>query len=115
MSSRPRALLLLVLLLMDFVAVSGLLLLFLLVGGQRAVDDGGVVAEHFDRQRVEAFGGQRVRDFFELVGMDADVDGFGGLARSEEHTSELQSQSNLVCRLLLEKKKKKKQNTSQHR
>src|SRR5688572_31556588 len=29
-------------------------------------------------------------------------------SRSEEHTSELQSQSNLVCRLLLEKKKKKK-------
>src|SRR2546430_4344675 len=41
-------------------------------------------------------------------------DGLQGLAnafmqiqtRSEEHTSELQSQSNLVCRLLLEKKKK---------
>src|SRR6266478_7657208 len=32
--------------------------------------------------------------------------------RSEEHTSELQSQSNLVCRLLLEKKKK---TTSPHR
>src|SRR5688572_31794087 len=31
-----------------------------------------------------------------------------GALRSEEHTSELQSQSNLVCRLLLEKKKKKK-------
>src|SRR2546427_6061548 len=30
-------------------------------------------------------------------------------SRSEEHTSELQSQSNLVCRLLLEKKKKKTQ------
>src|SRR5688572_32711405 len=30
------------------------------------------------------------------------------LLRSEEHASELQSQSNLVCRLLLEKKKKKK-------
>src|SRR2546427_5058551 len=30
--------------------------------------------------------------------------------RSEEHTSELQSQSNLVCRLLLEKKKTKKTN-----
>src|SRR2546430_11425689 len=29
------------------------------------------------------------------------------LFRSEEHTSELQSQSNLVCRLLLEKKKKR--------
>src|SRR5688572_32119405 len=34
----------------------------------------------------------------------------GQLDRSEEHTSELQSQSNLVCRLLLEKKKKKKKN-----
>src|SRR2546430_10443641 len=33
--------------------------------------------------------------------------------RSEEHTSELQSQSNLVCRLLLEKKKKDKQLVSQ--
>src|SRR5688572_31189692 len=31
----------------------------------------------------------------------------GEIARSEEHTSELQSQSNLVCRLLLEKKKQK--------
>src|SRR2546427_3913755 len=30
------------------------------------------------------------------------------VARSEEHTSELQSQSNLVCRLLLEKKKKRR-------
>ena len=31
--------------------------------------------------------------------------------RSEEHTSELQSHSDLVCRLLLEKKKKKKKKT----
>src|SRR5688572_32123692 len=31
--------------------------------------------------------------------------GFSFIIRSEEHTSELQSQSNLVCRLLLEKKK----------
>src|SRR5689334_24495440 len=38
-------------------------------------------------------------------GTDADADG-----RSEEHTSELQSQFHLVCRLLLEKKKKKKTN-----
>src|SRR2546427_9629644 len=36
-----------------------------------------------------------------------------GAVRSEEHTSELQSQSNLVCRLLLEKKKKEKQNRRQ--
>src|SRR5688572_32405834 len=35
-------------------------------------------------------------------------DGSGKAPRSEEHTSELQSQSNLVCRLLLEKKKKNK-------
>src|SRR5256886_9802911 len=33
-------------------------------------------------------------------------------SRSEEHTSELQSQSNLVCRLLLEKKKKALYHTS---
>src|SRR2546430_3781713 len=32
--------------------------------------------------------------------------------RSEEHTSELQSQSNLVCRLLLEKKKKKQKHST---
>src|SRR2546430_13060188 len=40
-------------------------------------------------------------------GRDADNGRPGACrARSEEHTSELQSQSNLVCRLLLEKKKK---------
>src|SRR2546430_4531520 len=37
---------------------------------------------------------------------------FGRPARSEEHTSELQSQSNLVCRLLLEKKKYSQVNSS---
>src|SRR5688572_33477496 len=39
--------------------------------------------------------------------VDHGVGEVGGV-RSEEHTSELQSQSNLVCRLLLEKKKKTK-------
>src|SRR2546421_6678119 len=34
------------------------------------------------------------------------------IGRSEEHTSELQSRSDLVCRLLLEKKKKKKTNNN---
>src|SRR2546430_13499016 len=34
--------------------------------------------------------------------------------RSEEHTSELQSQSNLVCRLLLEKKKQHDRTTADH-
>src|SRR2546430_4246808 len=36
----------------------------------------------------------------------------GIVARSEEHTSELQSQSNLVCRLLLEKKKTRSRHLS---
>src|SRR5215469_17481964 len=35
----------------------------------------------------------------------------GARVRSEEHTSELQSRRDLVCRLLLEKKKKKNNNT----
>src|SRR2546426_7201722 len=39
-------------------------------------------------------------------------DGEPSAARSEEHTSELQSPCNLVCRLLLEKKKKKNQEES---
>src|SRR2546430_11191529 len=52
-----------------------------------------------------------------LVGEEGDAVAGGGVAffthkateRSEEHTSELQSQSNLVCRLLLEKKKTNQQ------
>src|ERR1039457_7405381 len=43
--------------------------------------------------------------YFGLVGL------VGLLPRSEEHTSELQSPCNLVCRLLLEKKKKKEIDT----
>src|SRR5205085_10249945 len=46
----------------------------------------------------------------EVLGLEVRRERRGGLVelrdRSEEHTSELQSQSNLVCRLLLEKKKK---------
>src|SRR2546427_3466024 len=38
-----------------------------------------------------------------------------GPGRSEEHTSELQSQSNLVCRLLLEKKKRRKHTPLEYR
>src|SRR5688500_19459165 len=38
-----------------------------------------------------------------------------GFARSEEHTSELQSPCNLVCRLLLEKKKKKRKHGKTHK
>src|SRR2546430_3929920 len=49
-------------------------------------------AKHVLRKDAQALRG--------VVGAEANV-----LERSEEHTSELQSQSNLVCRLLLEKKK----------
>src|SRR2546430_11232396 len=51
------------------------------------------------------------------VGLIADLETLlvvvqiGSYRRSEEHTSELQSQSNLVCRLLLEKKKNRKHPT----
>src|SRR2546430_12831865 len=53
----------------------------------------------------------RAGDHYNRVG-----DGRTAVAvRSEEHTSELQSQSNLVCRLLLEKKKKKNTNMLNNR
>src|SRR2546427_9581414 len=41
-----------------------------------------------------------------LIGYNTPISALALDLRSEEHTSELQSQSNLVCRLLLEKKKK---------
>src|SRR5688572_31482810 len=48
-------------------------------------------------------------DFPKKKSLKEQIDTLGlyPVTRSEEHTSELQSQSNLVCRLLLEKKKKK--------
>src|SRR2546430_9748612 len=46
----------------------------------------------------------KVRHSLELL--RTEQDSAEKILRSEEHTSELQSQSNLVCRLLLEKKKK---------
>src|SRR2546430_15661953 len=46
-----------------------------------------------------------VNDRADLIARHRVGEALGGQLRSEEHTSELQSQSNLVCRLLLEKKK----------
>src|SRR2546430_17122301 len=54
--------------------------------------------------------GMEARSASDRSGLGHEVRGQSGArsaSRSEEHTSELQSQSNLVCRLLLEKKKKK--------
>src|SRR5688572_32001820 len=67
-----------------------------------ATDAGGVAQK--DADVLEA----AVQQFYEDRVAPAEID----LPRSEEHTSELQSQSNLVCRLLLEKKKKKKKKKS---
>src|SRR5438105_13805839 len=47
-----------------------------------------------------------------ILGHDRGRDDDRHVVRSEEHTSELQSRVDLVCRLLLEKKKKKRQDTT---
>src|SRR5688572_32641893 len=68
---------------------------FLAVVGDAAAGPAQREAGTDDRRQADAV--ERRHRVFEAVG-----DG----RRSEEHTSELQSQANLVCRLLLEKKKK---------
>src|SRR5690554_7335152 len=50
---------------------------------------------------VGAYTDKKPKPYSQIAGM------FFTMARSEEHTSELQSRPHLVCRLLLEKKKKK--------
>src|SRR5688572_31137829 len=62
--------------------------------------------ERLARGELPAAEEARVRARLETRGEASRLDALE--LRSEEHTSELQSQSNLVCRLLLEKKKKKK-------
>src|SRR5260370_32196480 len=68
------------------------------------------------QQFLLAEGGQQAREFQLMLGRDQVIDQGGHMVeahtlplaaggRSEEHTSELQSHLNLVCRLLLEKKK----------
>src|SRR2546427_7553828 len=64
-----------------------------------------------DLARDSATGEETVRQLLRKLARQGQLfqvtkDLFYTAARSEEHTSELQSQSNLVCRLLLEKKKK---------
>src|SRR5688572_32560644 len=71
--------------------------------------------EHFRSKRQPLAVGNHERTIGAVQGEPVACDRNGarreidaGAIRSEEHTSELQSQSNLVCRLLLEKKKKRK-------
>src|SRR2546426_5283633 len=75
------------------------LLALALVGSSYVIAMRGLAERHRHVVAVEKARGQAERQAAE---------------RSEEHTSELQSPCNLVCRLLLEKKKKKK-SSSAHR
>src|SRR3712207_8155928 len=64
-------------------------------------------------EELEQVAEERVRELHDrgysqaYVWGTPEVGGTGGIGRSEEHTSELQSRQYLVCRLLLEKKKQK--------
>src|SRR3989475_6408217 len=83
-----------------------------IVGRVRAPPQRPVAQEHRDvrdpglAQRLPGGEGERLHPLDREDGARERPEQ-GRLIRSEEHTSELQSQSNLVCRLLLEKKKKK--------
>src|SRR6266540_5309842 len=93
-----------------------------LVGG-RGLSEGGSAAGHAHFGQDVADGSKHSAHLVFAQpsdAADAEAVGHGQLARvddvalareprSEEHTSELQSHHDLVCRLLLEKKKKKKQ------
>src|SRR3712207_8525966 len=64
--------------------------------------DTGALAHDVGHHVADFAGGRRLHDLADLLGLD--VVGRAAVARSEEHTSELQSRQYLVCRLLLEKK-----------
>src|SRR2546430_12621501 len=80
------------------------------VGARQSMDvpygpSGGPAAADSSRAAAESWGWDGVSN---PAGANSGADGSDAQRlerRSEEHTSELQSQSNLVCRLLLEKKK----------
>src|SRR2546427_9134555 len=61
---------------------------------------------HLDKATQRWFEDFLLKSRFTTLVISHDTSFLDRITRSEEHTSELQSQSNLVCRLLLEKKKK---------
>src|SRR2546428_1769406 len=81
----------------------------------RAIGNGdgtGCGGQHYDRRvAVEQAVAGAQGGAGTAIGADEQVE-ILGQARSEEHTSELQSRSDLVCRLLLEKKKKENISTT---
>src|SRR5688572_32056591 len=81
------------------------------------IEDGAVAQVSAEERNAEEAAARRLAeryrlDFLDMHEFRIDQELFRSIPadRSEEHTSELQSQSNLVCRLLLEKKKKTTQN-----
>src|SRR5438093_9700081 len=81
-----------------------------LKGDSKSVVFGGW-GKYYDRLFLNSTLDERYRLQFPVYRFSFSPDGSSGIkwdpSRSEEHTSELQSLTNLVCRLLLEKKKKK--------
>src|SRR6266478_997632 len=78
------------------------------LGADQPIDELAVLEEQQRRDAPETEARGRLGVGIDVELADDEPAGVGARdvdARSEEHTSELQSQSNLVCRLLLEKKK----------
>src|SRR5256886_7011279 len=75
----------------------------------RPLDQAGMWSSNVEQLKTLNTSDREVAQLVKLkqagIGDDACVTLISGAHRSEEHTSELQSQSNIVCRLLLEKKK----------
>src|SRR2546426_2829264 len=74
--------------------------------GKRAGSDGSQECSPVGRSLLAVDRADRKPEHIGLEPADERVAGAAAGQRSEEHTSELQSPCNLVCRLLLEKKKK---------
>ena len=93
------------------ISLAGQTPLYLGVAGALAavgVVGGAFLWLNFEMSKLES---QQIALDEDLSDLQADIDRAETAQRSEEHTSELQSLTKLVCRLLLEKKKKKEKKT----